>query len=159
MAQKISEILSAPAAKFVVDQTVTDVALQAGSSGILTRVDGQELFGKVDNVTIYALGIALPYQFAKGAGLFSCSLSWQKEDGTGTSEVYNGYLPACGVIEFPQGLYLANPGSSLTLRYRLVITVAGNVSMVYCPAAFTNASEVAVDVWANVTHLLPMETP
>jgi len=159
MALKISEVLSAPAALFTIDQTVTQVALSAGSSQILTRADGQELFGKVDNVTVYALGIQIPYQFGKGQGLFACSLSWQKEDGTGTSEVYNGYLPACGVIEFPNGLYLANPGSELTLRYRLVISVSGNVSMVYCPAVLTNGSEIPVDVWANVTHLLPMETP
>jgi len=159
MAAKISEVLSAPSAKIVVDHTVNQAALQAGSTLVLARADGQTLFGKVDNVTIYSLGLTLPYQFSKGTGLFDVSLSWQLEDGTGTSEVYFGWLPSCGIIEFPEGLYLANPGTVETLRYRLVMSIHGNVSMVYCPPIFANDDELTVDAWANVTHLLPMETP
>lgn len=162
MASEIIDVLSANVTTFTVDPAAQDVAL-GGAPIRLAKANGDELFASVDNVTLLAMGINLPFQYCVGEGLVSVFLEWVDQDELEPAvPIYFGFLPVVnGVFSFgPNGLYTQNPERTNWPTKQSIIRMgvgSGRVSMIYNPPNITNGTVLEARGWIQARHLLPME--
>lgn len=161
MATEIIDTLAGVVGEFTVAASVPQVAVD-GLTVAIAKANGEGIFANVDNVTILAMGVNLPYQYCNGDGLFSVFLEWIDEDQTETAiPIYFGYLPLVNnVFSFGAGLYSQNPQPTHwpTKQSRIRMGIAsGNVSQVYTPPLIPNGDTLDIQGWIQIRHLLPME--
>lgn len=164
-AQSIIEVLSSNGPTFTVDTAANQVILATASQTLMQVTTGYSLFKNKDNLTLYEIGLELPYQYCNGEGPVSYTLGWKNESDLNFIEVYAGYLPSAQksvslVQANGQGLFIPNPFGQpgfTSDRAYLVAAVAGNVSMIYNPPAIANGTVLNAWLWAKIGHLFPLE--